>query len=368
MGSFYALDSITKKTICDGQDMVVQFMLPSWNSKLSKDPEIGEVFVDSFVSVVKEKGLEAALKSFEEATSTWKDSAQCGPKGLQVSNDGAYVDWVPVGPAIFGKYDDCGNIAPSDTEENQRRIKILEGLFFGVPFSSIMEAATDDRWYTYGFREGDTMWKQEGLDKNLPEPALMIFKQLCVTYMHAGVYETLASPDFSSEEKDGVVKSKYDIKWKKEYIERAEKALPKLIKALSDEYSDDKKSKKKKKTEDTDESIREAIEDSMNRLAMREAGQDIAIFRQLDREMSLIYQACITREFRDTKVKESMDWFFETLHFMYNLSGMCMKLEQSQYGSQHMNWFGWNRIEEVMKPRIENTLIEYGYYEEDEEA
>ncbi len=367
MGSFYALDSITKKTICDGQDMVIQFMLPSWTSKMDKDPGIGQVFVDSFINVVKEKGLDEALKSFEQATSTWKDGSECGPKGMQVSNDGAYVDWVPVGPAIFGKYDDCGDIAPDETEENKRRIKILEDLFFGVPFGSILEAATDDRWFTYGFREGDTMWKQEGLDKDLPEPALMLFKQLCVTYMHAGTYEVLSSPDFAADEKDGVTKSKYTIKWKKEYIERIEKALPKLIKALSDEYSDNK-AKKKKKTESTGDPIHDEIINKLkNQNLMREASQDIGVFRQMDRELSLIYQACITREFKGTDIKKTMDWFIETAHFMYNLSGMCMKLEQSQYGSQHQNWFGWQRIEDVMKPRIENTLIEYGYYEEDEE-
>ena len=344
MGSFYALDSVTRKTITDGQEMVVQFMLPAFGSSMSKDPYIVQMFVDSFLKVAKEKGLDEALKSYSEATKTWGDSDGCGVKGMYVSNEGAYSDWVPVGPAIFGNYDDYGNIAPSDSEENKKRIEILESLFFGVPFESIMEAATDDRWFTYGFREGDDMWKVEGLNKDLPEPALMLFKRLCVTYMHAETYRTLSSPDFSGESRDGIMKDKYNIKWRNEHIERARKALPELIKAMRSEYLE---VPEKERTQEEIESL--VAEKYKNHTIFLNAAQSIPLFNSLEREMSLIYQACIVREVEPDEIDSLMPWFFETLHFMYNLGGMCMKLERSQYGSQQVNWFGWERLEKAME-------------------
>jgi hypothetical protein len=69
MGSFFTTCSVTRKTIVDGQDMVVQFMLPT--RLKGDDKSIGEVFVESFLNVAKEKGIDAAIKSFNESTSTW---------------------------------------------------------------------------------------------------------------------------------------------------------------------------------------------------------------------------------------------------------------------------------------------------------
>jgi len=62
MGSFYTLCSITNQTIVDGQKMVVQLMLPA--NRYSK-VDTGNMFVDSFLRVAEEKGVEEALK-------TWK--------------------------------------------------------------------------------------------------------------------------------------------------------------------------------------------------------------------------------------------------------------------------------------------------------
>lgn len=49
MGSFYTLCSITNKTITDGQEMVIQFMMPSdWANPV----ESGNIFVDIFLKSV----------------------------------------------------------------------------------------------------------------------------------------------------------------------------------------------------------------------------------------------------------------------------------------------------------------------------
>ena len=348
MGSFYALCSVTNKTICDGQDMVVQFMVPSWHSKNDSREDIGQIFVESFLSVVKEKGLDEALKSWEESTSTWSGSKQLSPKGMNVSNDGALREWVPIGPAIRGKYDDCGNIALDQSEENLKRVNFLENLLFGVPFDSIMKAATDDRWFTLGLGKyadsEDSMWKVKGLDKKLPEPALEIFKKLSVTYIHASVYDEMSKFDFSPEE--GTMKSKYDVKWKKEYIDPAVGLLKKGLKTLI-KYS---------KTE-------EGLEKFELKWKGRESFDKISIFRCMNRELDIIYKACLAREMNTT----DFSWFTETLNFTYALNGMMIHLERSGYGSQHQNWLGWKRLEASLSGPIEKSLTDYGYYDQEDE-
>ena len=329
MGSFYTICSVTGQTICDGQEMVVQFMLPSRSFR--RDPSVGQVFVESFLRVAKDKGLEKAIESFEESTKTWESEAELGQKGMLVSNDGAFVDWVPFGPAIRGYYDDCGDIRTSDDGENQKRIQILEGLLFGIPFDSIMGASTDNRWYTYGMK--DKSWRLKGIDKDLPEPAMMLLKKMSVTYMHASVYDELASSDFSPE--DGKMKSKYEKEWKNEYLDEIRKKLPKGLKKL----------KNTSKMTNLD-------------LALL---RDIGVFRNLNQDLSLIYLACMARE------NCGIDWFMETLGFMYSLSGMCLTLRPSQYGSQHQNWMGWMRINQALDPKIKETREKYGYNEDEEE-
>jgi hypothetical protein len=331
--------------------MYMQFMLPA--GYINQEPSIGQVFVESFLNVVKEKGIEAATKSFEESTSTWMDGKKLSPKGLVVSNDSAYAKWVPFGPAIRGTYDDYGNIKPAEDEDSQRRVKILEGLMGGLPFSTIMDVAQDDRWYTLGLgKYGDTedkTWKPEGITKDMPEWLLELCLKLSLTYFHAAVYDTLRQPDFSSEERDGIMKGKYEIKWKKEYLDPIKKKFPAVLDGLKDIKNADGS-----ESEDFTKKLEK-------KWKQREVLQSIGVFRCLSNKLGLIYQACMAREGGD------LDWFYESLNFMYSLSGMCVTLDQSEYGSQHLNFFGWKRVYAALNPKLEETLTKYGYYEEEQE-
>lgn len=310
MGSFYALCSLTRKTITDGQEMVVQLMLPA--QKYSK-VETGNLFVESFLKVAESKGLEAALKSWKEATKTWESSSELGSKGMIVSNDSPCNEWVPFGPAIRGTYDDCGTIATSDDPENLARIELLEKMLT-APFQSIMEAATDNRWYTIGIKQNDKSWQQEGLTNKTPEFAMMLLKQLSVTYMHAAAYDEIKQFDFSPE--DGTLESKYDVKWKNEYLDRTKSKLPDFIKSL------------------------EKGLDKVKLYEMDNLGQPI---RMMNRELALIYLACLYREQAD------LAWYWEQLNFLYGMAGLCINLEPSNYGSQHRNWKGWARVESALQ-------------------
>lgn len=337
MGSFYASCSITNKTISDGDEMVIQFMVPSWMADYrtpTGQAEITKLSMSIFLSSIKihgfDKAMEDASKTYQSIEQEEEESGlDMAPKGLIVSNEGSLRKWVPVGPAIRGKYDDCGNIAPSEDPENVKRMQILEKIFYGVPFNSVMGAATDDRWLRYGFREGDKHWKVEGLDKNLSKEALTFFKKLSVTYFHASVYDTIKQFDFCAEE--GKMKSKYSKEWKKEYLDNVK---TKLVPGL------EKRIKLKEKSDDFElimtrwDFERFSFYDQMNRKNQGE---------YMDR-LSLIVK------------EDNFDWLYESLSFCYGLSGMCMELRQSQYGSQHRNWKGWKRIEDSMNSILEETV------------
>ena len=338
MGSFYTLCSITNQTIVDGQKMVVQLMLPA--NRYSK-VDTGNMFVDSFLRVAEEKGVEEALKTWKQATQDWGSASELGEKGMIVSNEGACMSWVPFGPAIRGIYDDCGHIATDDDPENLKRIELLEKILC-APFQSIMEAATDDRWYTIGIKRGDKGWQAEGLTSETPEFAMTILKQLSVTYMHAGAYDALKEFDFCPE--NGKMKSEYDIKWKNEYIDKAKEKLPLFVRDIQKivSPSDD------------------PMEQMKMEVRMYEIDQLGAPFRNMNREFSLIYLASLHRENPD------LEWYYEQLSFLYSLSGMCISLRPSMYGSQHRNWAGWNRIFEAMNPSIQEMNEKYGYNEDEE--
>lgn len=347
MGSFYATCSITRQTICDGQEMYMQFMIP--NQYATANESIGQMFKESFLKVAKTKGLEEAIKTYEEATATWGSENELASKGMLVSNDGAYSKWVPFGPAIRGTYDDYGNIAPLDDEDSQNRVKILENLMGGLPFDTIMEVAQDDRWYTLGlgkYADNDDPnqnWRPEGISKNMPEWQLALCKKLSLTYFHAPVYDELSKFDFSAEERNGILKGQYDIKWKNEYIDPIKKKLPKLLESL-------------KKTDMTDFEAKMEL-----KWDIRELSTSLGMFRHSDDELTMIYLGCIARE------PESLEWLYETLNVMYALSGMCISLDQAQYGSQHQNWFGWQRINKALDVKLSETMAEYYQDEEDED-
>jgi hypothetical protein len=346
MGSFFTTCSVTRKTIVDGQDMVVQFMLPT--RLKGDDKSIGEVFVESFLNVAKEKGIDAAIKSFNESTSTWGDSGKLGEKGM-IIHDSASASWVPFGPAIRGQYNDCGDIELSEDPENLERVKLLENLLFGIPFESIIDLAQDSRWYTLGMGKyadkEDSTRKLKGVDKSLPEPAITLCRYLNVTFIHGSVYDKMSKYDFCGEE--GVMKSKYSKEWKDGYIQRNMDAMKKMIEALN------------QMADDSELDIEEKLE---KKWAFRESANNISIFRNMFcNELSIIYQTCLAREAPDLK------WFEEILNFMYSLSGLGLRLEPSNYGGQQTNWKGWKRINSVSDEKIESWKSKHWDEDEKEE-
>lgn len=333
MGSFYSTCMVTRQTISDGQEMYAQFMVPSAFSTYNRKNQKGvaQMFVDGFLRTAKEKGVEFAIKTWDDTTSNWgtSEEMQTAPKGLIVS-DGSLNQWVPFGPAIRGYYDDYGRIQPADDEDSKERVRILEAII-GLPFETIQEVATDDRWLRYGFREGDTMWALKDVDKDMPDWQLEICKQLSVTHFHGKVYDELINPNFDPESRDGIATG-IDT-WREDKIKKIEKLIPQIDSSLLSEPDED------------------PITRLERRWKLREFSDgDIYILRQMGPEMCLVYLACIARE------KLKADWLIESTNLAYGLSSLNLSLEQSLYGSQYSNWEGIERIRKAFAPKMEEEL------------
>ena len=339
MGSFYVNCSITNKTISDDDDMVVQFMVPAkWGQYCSEDKteSYNNLTISLFLSMVKMKGLEEAMKEHQVYLTEKNDDDFLAPKGLIVS-DSVLSNWVPIGPAIRGKYDDYGYIAPSDDEENVERIKVLESIFYGVPFKSIMKAATDDRWFRLGKKENKDNWKVEGLDNNLSDEAMMLFKNLSITYMHQSVYDEIKRFDFCSEE--GVMKDDYSEKWKNEYINSVRENFVDVLKTINEPYL-------------RGDNSEEFIMSSLVRWKSEEKLGRVGIISNLPDKIKQEYFIRLQTIIDAT----DFEWFFETITFIYGLTGLGIQLNQSFYGSQYRNWKGWKRIESALN-LILNDII-----------
>lgn len=340
MGSFNVNCSITNKTISFGDEMVIQLMVPSWiqdyqtpTGKTESTTLSMKIFLNNVTLYGLDKALEKYNKIYDNIQKEEKESGQdIAPKGLIVS-DNAVREWIPVGPAIRGTYADYGNIEPANDPETVKRLEVLQKIFYGIPFVSIMEAATDTRWLNLGIKRNDKMWVVEGLNSDLSENALTFFKKLSVTYFHASVYDTIKQFDFSAE--DGIVKSKFNKDWKSEFLDRNKSFIPALRKRNGNININNNDIK----------SILEIISE-------REEYQKFLFYKEMNiktREEYLDRLSLIVNDY-DT------EWLWESLSFCYGLSEMCIDLRQSQYGSQHRNWKGWQCIEEALNPILIDTV------------
>lgn len=316
MGSFYSSCSITGMTLPDGVEMYIQFLLPA---QRYGSPETSNMFVESFLRVAKDKGLEEAIKSFEESTKTWVKDNLVSEKGLLCSNEGATVNWIPFGPAIKGTYDDYGNCAPIDSPENNIKLAILKEMT-GLEYETLESAATDDRWITLGLNGDDRQngdWGLSGLPENYQH--LDLLKGLSMTHFNAGAYETMVAKDFSPI--NGIANSN-------DYDDKRVNDRLKKIKSNVNEYKKYKDAKL----------ITDPVKKLEAKWKLRELEQDMGpAFRQID--------SLYKKDFIDTFFKCSdFDWYAEQQKMVFSLSYLNIPLRQSEYGSQEKKWKGLTRI------------------------
>lgn len=176
MGSFYSTCSITHMTL-NNQRVARLYLLPSGHWDRSNI------------------GKEGVYDTRKEMISS---------KGLLVSNDGCQGMFCAVGFPVFGTYYDYGNI---ENIEHTQSVKLLED-FFGISIEEIDEAASDDRWITYGIIEYERelakkkagepydeyrltdSWRPKWVDK---AKHLDLLKLLTFTDIRAEVYEEMST-------------------------------------------------------------------------------------------------------------------------------------------------------------------------------
>jgi hypothetical protein len=337
MGSFFATCSVTRQTIVDGQEMYMQFMVPHKYSSVY-DSVREDIFKAQFINTVRHKGLEEALKHFENETPEKINPNNLAPKGMNVTE---YGEWVPFGPAIRGYYDDGGNIVPLDDEDSQNRVKILETLLGGLPFKTIMNAAQDDRWFYYGILQDlenpssiNNIWKLEGLDISTTHWVLDICKQLSLTYFHVPVYDELVKSDFCGIENDGVAKQNFRSAWRLENIEITKESINKFAKNA-------KFTNPKMDVPDFENKDVWVIMDIVD---------SKCFLGGFDPSIAWYYLYGIVRENLPT------EWLEENIRLVQSLREIDIPLTQSEYGSQHKNWGGWKRINNALAPKIDQEI------------
>lgn len=303
-------------TLPDGVEMYAQFLLPA---RRYDSPETNNMFVESFLSVAMEKGLEEAIRVFKDATSKWTNEHIIASKGLLVSNEGALTKWIPFGPAIKGTYDDYGNCKPIDSPENNIRLAILKEMT-GLEYYTLEDAATDDRWISYGL-DGDKGQKESWGLRGLPEnyKYLDLLKGLSITHFNAGAYETLVANDFSATN-GTIVNGDFDDDW---ISKRSKEILSKI-----EEY---KKLLEKKPSEYRLENLEtrwkfDALLETMG-----------PIFKNVDP----LYREKFIEAFFTCK---KHDWYIEQQKMSSSMSYLNIPLRQSEYGSQEKKWKGLSRI------------------------
>lgn len=176
MGSFYSTCSISNVSICEGDDMVWLFLVPSCSRTHNKSKMFSHIDEDERKNPNHKK---IELGDVDYLFHVYE-------KGLFVSNDGSTGLFSPFGFPIFGKYNDYGQIYISDEDKKNPNIKILEE-FFNLDIDTLMNASSDDRWDKYS---GDKSWALKTLDgdevKNLD-----VLRNLTNTHFSRPVYDSI---------------------------------------------------------------------------------------------------------------------------------------------------------------------------------
>jgi hypothetical protein len=297
MGSFYTMCSVTNQTICDDQEMYVQFMVPSYNSKYN--------VADGLT-----------------------------PKGMIVSESSSFTNWVPFGPAIRGHYNDYGNIKLSDDNETKLRVNIIETIMGGIPFDSIMSVATKTLYSNFDKKFSDV----NGITEDTPQWLLTLCEKISITYIHAAVYDEMVKFDFIGDEKDGIMVCEYSIKYANERIDYLKTELPKILESIKNP------------------NISQDYDTYKHQLVKMEICDQLGIFRNLSSIIKRIYLARLSE-------LDNINWFYETDIFMSSLSSLNISLNQSNYGGQSQNWYGWKRLYRAIEPVIESGIERFYDYE-----
>lgn len=307
MGSYNINCSVTRQTISPGQPMYMQFLLPTMCQAHER-----EYHVKHFIDQIEKVGLEKAMDSFLDSGNMDSRLSPKGHAGYSESN------WLPCGPAILGVYDDYGRIEVSKDEDTQKKLQILEEMM-GLPFETIQEVATDERWLTIGIERRNSSWIPNGIHFDMPDWQLTLCKKISLTYIHKCVYDELVCFDFSPYAENGRM-------------------------CENDEW----KNSKQKFFDEMKQNIKVSLLSNAPR--HRVSFREIEHLANLDKGLKYIYLQRLKCSI------DCLEWFYESYLLMDSLSSLGVPLDRSQYGAQSENWNGWKRIMEPLQIELENQM------------
>lgn len=231
------------------------------------------------------------------------DPCDCEPAYLL---DEGILDFVPFGPAIRCKYVGDANVIPCQDQKTLDRIVAFQYLFGNLPIEQVLEYVWD---------------KYNSNTNGLAEWQIKLLDNLSVAYVHAAVYEELASEDFSATE--GVMApDSYERKILRKLLERTVMGALNRTKNIL---------VRKGATMEVD---------MLKEFVYEDACSTCCILNKVDAALAEIY---FDRLF-DICHMGLMEWYEETIAVLYHLNRLCVDWKPSYRASQKPNYKGWKRL------------------------
>lgn len=255
-----------------------------------------------------------------------------GHRGM-VLNEGCGTFFAPFGFPIRGEYYDYGYLENIEYDKN---VEMLED-FFNLSIHDIIKNIGDDRWYTYGEKEGDSSYKlktKDGGEIRNQE----IFLKLGMTYIRTEVLEFM------------------ETRWDK--IKRDEDR-PYSFGSRVYDFLDELKDKEEGLTEDeihealkadglTDEDRKALIKQLFNTMGFNKSNHSYIPSLVKYNMFELLP---ITYEFKDEILKQYM--------FTNKLGNQLKRpLVPSNYGSQYNNWNYIHKLNTLVNSLAEADMDE----------
>lgn len=284
MGSFFSQCSVTGLNIPDNAELVRLLLLPRFSEVPSKNLYTEEFPYD---------------------------------KGLHLSNDVPWANWVPFGFPLKGTYDDYGTISSVEEDEN---IKKLEE-YFNISFDLILRAVHDTRWIQVLESEDEYYKRQRPNSPYLEVTNLDKLKKLTYTDIKRDVYDRLV------EMSDKLGKRNW---WSGQYTYEQWLDYYNRISEFRKEYSEDF----------------EEVEEYLTFKAHSEVKSFVPSY-----SFNFIHKLGYGEEFSGV--------YKEYARFSYSMTQLNKWIESSKYGTQELNY---EEFIELYEPILENAKQELEEY------
>ncbi len=319
MGSFNLKCSVTRLTIAPGNEIHLQFMVPST------------------------KGEMAFLHS-KKYKSSYEQEDDFPNKEIKFSD--TMGQWVPYGPAIPTVYDDYGRVNLLDSQECKQAVEILEILSGGISFKTLEHFSGNKNTVPLEFN----IFTKNGTPGE--EWQKILCKNITYTCIHTPVYKEMIKPNFVVEGFSGVKERKQKVELVKKQTEELITILKTdghLIFDIFNEIKDVENNDYlfgllyvftaiKKHFIKKDEP--EPADLAALKWKMMEKVRDIKALHEMFKDVLPMYLKGLV----SAKSSYPLEWFFETHYLIHSMYAMDLNFQICEYGNQDVNWNSWKRL------------------------